>query len=259
MNYTLYIMSIFSINDIDIVFNNHLSLSDKLLLKQCNKYYNSFLINDIIKEHHKLFSKCVFNDYSINNIFFFACINGFELLTKYIYSNYKLDNIDYHEILRLCCIYNNLNIVIWLYSINKINKSILVDKYFVWSCKYGKFDLAKWIYSLGVNYNNTQIYGHFIDCCLGNYLEMAKWLQSIYNIDIHHNNDNAFKKSCYNGNLDVAKWLYSFGNIDIHDQYNYVYKFSYINCHMHVFYWLKSIDDNFNINEFKFKWLNLND
>lgn len=175
------------------------------------------------------------------------------------YYDRLVDEINLDEYFLEICKKGRLDIVQWLYS---LNKHYNIYHGFKYSCRYGHRNIAQWIYDLNIMDINTNIelYNEaFIESCKYGQLGIAQWLyelKSSINLDIHINNDDAIKSSCTNGQLNIVQWMCSLNN-----DYQYPYPYPYsemfaISCRYNAFHiaqWLydmKYIDNQMINNAF---------
>lgn len=132
------------------------------------------------------------------------------------------DNI----IFRTVCERGFLKIAKWIYSLGKFNlDSNMIEKTFSQTCGNGKLELAKWYYSVLESYCNRQY--AFSQCCMWDNFETGQWLVSLNknndpkNIDL--TNGNYFVYACRYNSIKIAKWLYTFGvdNFSIREGFDY--------------------------------------
>lgn len=259
-------MSIFAITDIDIVYINNLSLKDKLLMKQCNKYYNGIINDVVIQEYNKFTQK----NKKMNKceMFHKICEDGLFNLAKYWQSYYDMSDLYSFPYT------NNIELMKWLYNIYKVDDYVL-DKLLFISCKNGDLEIAKWLYSKFKYISKDIMNGIIYTICQNGHVDIAKWLCENYTIydavifdifiltisngyqtnnkleilkllfsfdAIPKTKDKIFgyyERCCYNGNLEILKWLnidYKIDNKDI----NYLLSFC-TRGDKDMINWLKSI------------------
>lgn len=157
------------------------------------------------------------------------------------------------------CKYGNINVIMWLYSLENID--IHADNEFVFrrACKCGHLALAQCLFSLGkidvngkIDINAKDGYA-FDEACVEGHLPVVQLLYSLGEIDIWRDNEYAFVNSCACGHLILAQWLYSLAkeqNIYTDTKFAFITSCAY--NHLIVAQWLYSlgqVDDQYAFNE----------
>jgi hypothetical protein len=217
------------------------------------EYDLSDLSLNIIKEVFEYF-KLNINTPKIQEKFSEVCDNNQLEISKWIYTNHKIDSRKMCETFKKACINNQSKIVQWLSKVFYFNSHTLDDKKYIFQkvCDNENLEIIKLAYNkLGLKDILSGILGEeiiFFDACCNNKVEIAKflynkfysirslnyeviteylpyackygnlktakWLVKEYNIKCV--NDRIFVQSCCNDQLEIVKWLYySFDFTDI--------------------------------------------
>ena len=135
----------------------------------------------------------------------------------------------------------NLQIIEWIYSLNKIDFNINEDYFFRLACTLGKIETAKLLHSFGnvdVHTNDEIV---FSSACLSGDLELAKWLYEIGNFNINKDDDIIFRYLCQLGYIDILKWIYSISEINIHYDKENAFRSAVFHGHNEVVKWIYSL------------------
>jgi hypothetical protein len=159
------------------------------------------LLNFTYKYNLIKFSKIIIDYYPniLNNnidIFYKACDSGDIEFAIYLYDKiYQFDiNIDYETIFISVCEKQELNIAMWLLSINQIINTVSNnEKVLQLAIVLSLFDIAEQIL-----YNNPLL-------------------------DLSFNDNIIFKDACINGNMELIKWIFKIiPDISVYSVNNYI-------------------------------------
>ena len=173
------------------------------------------------------------------------------------YDEHGNNFIEYSGI--IVCVYGQLDIAKWLYSMGNINFNF--SQIFYKICSNGHIEVAKWLYYLkskqyiensfggetfDSDHEDDQIYvikNAFRISCEKGYVNLAKWLYSL-NVTINRSTiDICFRQNCNNGNIVMAKWLYELG-ADIRSIQDYAFRNTCANGHLELAKWLYELGAN---------------
>lgn len=189
-----------------------------------------------------------------------CCIYNNLQVAKWLFTLQPNINISKNNeyIFRTTCINNYLDVAKWLYEIKpNININIDNDIIFITSCGYHNDKLCKWLYSINKNINiSAQNENAFINACKLNNINRVKWLLSIKpDINISINNNIAFFIACHY-NIDIAKYIYSI-KPDITLSFKY-FKNACLQNNIDLVKWFLDINPNIDItceNDICFKFV----
>lgn len=143
-------------------------------------------------------------------------------ICKYLKLNINF-NRNYNDdlsIIRYAFVYNNLDIVKWLCTVEK--DAIINNKDAIyWACTRGNLDVVKWLFNFENCKTDEQLHPEnfdfcpFITACISQNLELVKWLYSTGKFDLNMYNSYPFEVSCKLLNLELSQWLYE--NMDHFD------------------------------------------
>lgn len=208
---------------------------------------NNDIFIEICKQGRLDIAEQIYEEYDINisarNNFAFqtSCIKGHIEIAKWLYYKIKEKNTLIFPTIIKCIQYKKIEMVKWLYMLDQTISNKEHEYYFKKACIYDNLELVQWIYkikSIDTLDNETitslcqrnklkilewlnsipnlvfSIYCHtslFRSICTHGYLELAQWFYSQYknNIDIHCNNDTIFTCAGYSNNFDLILWLYN--------------------------------------------------
>lgn len=191
-----YNIYIFPISEIEYIILQYLDpLMDYKILSQVNHYYFQIIESHPIyielkdfaskEKYLEIFSEIEFHD-RINEVFTKACMYGYPLIVKYLFSKYSKE-ID-------------------------VNIHICDEYTFRKTCSNGHLEIAKILYT---KYPNINIHSRdewaFRYSCMYGHLEVIKYLLSVDGkTNIHAFSEYGFRWSCLRGYLDIAKFLYHY-------------------------------------------------
>jgi len=168
---------------------------------------------------------------------------------------------DYDYLFFEVCRNEKIDVLIWLYSIEKPNINTIYDA-FIYACGSGNLNIAKWLCSLNEHICNQLFYWIFnyniiLNCsdeafniaCYNGHLDIVQWLYSLDDRpDIHINNEEPFRSACISGNLNLVKWLYNLNNnIDIHANDDEAFRYACELNNIDVAKWLKTLSDEYEL------------
>jgi hypothetical protein len=171
------------------------------------------------------------------SLLYYLCRHGKLDMTKYFFDMYMNKSKTYSQsiqdlsdniilnMFKSACHSGNINLVKWIYEINKIIICESDEVSFAWACSSGNLEVAKWLIETRKNITIWNSYA-FNNACENGHIDVAKWLYKIggLNLDNNDNNENAFILACINGHLKLAKWLYSLNVYDIREYNDKAFK-----------------------------------
>lgn len=189
------------------------------VIKRSNYYkFNYFKI--AAKGKHYELTEWIYNitenpDYSYDNtLFSLACYNGHKEEAQKIYNQIGKNFYSHTNTFYNSCSSGNLELVKWVYGLEKtwntIGRCEVIDR----SCKSGNLELVKWLFYKFDFKDEGTVLSFFYYACRGGNLELVKWLDSIFEKK-YINYNIGFVQSCRSGNLKLIKWLYYNKNVTI--------------------------------------------
>ena len=161
---------------------------------------------------------------------------------------FSLKIIDFHynndEILKYCCFENKLNLVKWICSFDNFNLENLDEEFFFNLCLTSNLEIIKFIFALkhfDINLENDLIFRYV--CQLGN-IDILKWIYSLGNVDLHFEDDLAFRIACNHNHLEIAQWIYSLGDVRIKSNRHEAFISSCINNNLEITRWLIELNSD---------------
>ena len=140
---------------------------------------------------------------------------------------------------------NNLNATIQFYN-NNIDNPTILNIIFKNSCIYDNLEIVKWIHTIDNHNIKVSWYEFYIICEYGHF-ELAKYIFDSFDTSYLISDMNKyFKISCYSGHLELAIWIYSISDISKKD-INNILANTCTEGHLNIIQWLKTLTDNVNI------------
>lgn len=176
-----------------------------------------------------------------NEAFKIACCKGYLNIAQLLYNT----SIDFN-LLNFCfkkaSEFGHLNIVKWIYDIEKSYLKNNFHQLFLNSCVDGYIDLAKWYYTVGLGKFYLYFEKVFIQCCRHGQLEMCQWLTSVSNMPmLNCQDDEPLRISVYYNHLDIVKWLVSKGCVDPHLNDFELFKMACLRNYVPMAQWLSTL------------------
>lgn len=173
-------------------FKNKNSIRNKLINLDCQSYiYQNFL-------------KMTYVPYS--SVLLWACKTDFFECVSYCLEN----GFNFEPFDEICyCIENGkLSCLKIIHEKDPYALPRKIDFFFFKACIFNQLFVVQWLYSICkyIHYNND--YAFRKSCELG-HLAISKWLYSVGGVNIRYNNDEALKLSIKNNQKEVINWLKS--------------------------------------------------
>ena len=254
-------------------FINYHKNNDELFRLSCNKQCYDSVILLCKFTNFRLKIESYFNDQYIDEVpFHFFCRHNYLELAKLYVKEFDFDiSTLNHEAISLSCqeghlemakfcyqlggdltinnnwcltisiTKNNLDIILWIFSLNIINFHYNDEYIFKLACTYNSFELAKFVYSLK-DFDKTKFdFDFFFNTILICNLDFIKWLYKEFNFNINESDNIIFKYVCQDGDLEKIKWIYSLGNLDIHMDKDYAFRVACSSGFNSIAYWIYSL------------------
>lgn len=184
-------------------------MSKKTLQQENDKYYEI-----LIKYNKNDYDKM--NDIDIWKIFYDACVNDWLNIVKFIYNLNRID-IYYNNfyIFKRICEKGHLELARWIYELNPLKVSITeIDNIFLHCCYSGNIELISWFYNKNYEWLLRNVeYGCniFANMIALKLYEVAKWIYDQFRIDKLDDNkinyDDMFLDVVKNNNIEMVIWF----------------------------------------------------
>lgn len=229
-------MSIFQHSQIDIIFSQFLVKELKAKISKVNKHYYNLYKNELInftnffKSYKKInvISAVIFGEMDvflwsltkktneniqdiIDSLAKYGRLEMLKKIEQYI--------VSYKNIAMIACTKDHVNLIKWIYSLNKINMKDIFTR----ACMNNSIEIVKYLYD-----KKVQITEEFNLVCAYGYLDLAKWLKNksnLTNLDIQI----SFKNACISDRLNIVEYLYNEFNINLSDVHLWINGYNNIN------------------------------